>query len=564
LAYDLYTAGYEIFRGFAVVGDTLIPGLAFTTYETYASSGESVLYRCGFIQLSTEETDTEKVLTAEDVSGGIAVVPLGGCDTETGYILSMGISIPSYSGIYHDYYFRYDQVGDYRVAISIRDNHRSEWDEEIDLFNFNEGRFVFKGDMSYKSIAASPYYSDEAKAYAAARHAIDQIIEFQETNAYKVEKQVIMIFTEAALNEYLLNIQEGTINGFLLEKINEIEVGENQFVVVTTEGVTVETVMDTDALARERLTNGIIGLVSSALLVAGSVFITVATCGAGAPLAISAICAVAGTGATLYGMSQMIEAGQEIYYGATGDIYSESLNPVLECFKAAIPDDELATKVYHIWGISSSLVQALVVPANAAITLSRSAGVATWPIKGIIRAVAVEAVKMGITAAASIGVGYGAEKLTVYLTGFENAGKLVGFGFALTTGFLTYRGLTKIDGKYNFSGLHSKKEVLVDSLDWSLVDKKGQTRVDHINGNHGPNAPANPQKPVQTFFNDDPVKIINEAWSMKGNMPGRVEGATTVYDITMPNVIGTQGETTVHIVVMTASNQLVTAYPVVP
>ena len=471
IAYDLYDAGYDVFHALAIVGEEIVPGLAFTNYETYETTEERTIYNCGFVQLTESGVDADVAITRENVDQGVVVVPYGEYDTSTGFIISMGISLPSYSGIYDDYYFRYDQRSDYMVSISVQDNDRSVWDENIDLFNFTENKFVFKGDMSYNGTSASPYFSDEAKAYAAAREAVDKIIEYQESNAYKAEKQVIIIYTQDVIEEYLLNNGKGTINGFLLEKINDIEVGEDQFVVVTTEGVSVQTIVDEDALAKERLTNGIIGFIGSALLVTGSIIITVATCGAGAPLAVSAICVVAGAGATIYGVSNMIESGMEIYYGATGDIYSESFNPILECFKAAFPDDELATKIYHIWGISSSLVQSLIVPANAALTLSRTAGATAWQTTlAITRAVGVEVVKMAVTGLVAAGVGYGTNVIVTDLTGSENWGKVAGFASGLLSGMWTYRQVNKIDMRYNFSGLHSKVYLKVPESKFTKED----------------------------------------------------------------------------------------------
>ena len=211
IAYDLYDAGYDVFHALAIVGEEMVPGLAFTKYETYETTDERTIYNCGFVQLTESGVDAEVAITRENVDQGVVVVPYGEYDTSTGFIISMGISLPSYSGIYDDYYFRYDQVSDYTVAVSVQDNDRSVWDENIDLFNFNESKFVFKGDMSYNGTSASPFFSDEAKAYAVAREAVDKIIECQESNAYKAEKQVIIIFTEDVLNEYLLNNQQGTI-----------------------------------------------------------------------------------------------------------------------------------------------------------------------------------------------------------------------------------------------------------------------------------------------------------------------------------------------------------------
>lgn len=471
IAYDLFDAGYEVFHALAIAGEKMVPGLAFTKYETYEATDERTIYNCGFVQLTESGVDADIAITRENVNQGVVVVPYGEYDTSTGFIISMGISLPSYSGIYDEYYFRYDQVSDYTVSISIQDNHRSVWDERIDLFSFTENKFIFKGDMSYNGTSASPYFSDEAKAYAAAREAVDKIIEYQESNAYKAEKQVIIIYTQDVIEEYLFNNGKGTINGFLLEKINDIEVGADQFVVVTTEGVSVQTIVDEDALAKERLTNGIIGFIGNALLVTGSIFITVATYGTGAPLAISAICAVTGAGATLYGVSNMIESGMEIYYGATGDIYSNSLNPVLECFKATIHNDKLATKIYHIWGISSSIAQALVLPANAALSLSKAGGATVWQTTlAITRSVGVEVVKIAVTGLVATGVGYGTNVIVTDLTGSENWGKVAGFASGLLSGMWTYRQANKIDMRYNFSGLRSKVYLRVPESKFTKED----------------------------------------------------------------------------------------------
>ena len=480
IAYDLYEAGFDVFRAYAVVNDRFVPGIAFTTNnKLYEESEDLEVYECGFFEIV--EDGNESSVSQEAVKQGVAVVPAGeGFDTSVGFIVSLGASLASYSGIYLDKFFRYDQIGDYTVAVKICENTRSTYDESIDLFNFDTGKFVFHGDMSYHSISASPYFSDEAKAMAAARDAIDQVIEIQNSFAYQVEKQVIILFTEEVLNEYLLNQQQGSINGFLLEQINGITLEKNQFVVVTTDGVSIETVVDTDALARERLTNGIIGVIGSALLIGGSIFFAVATAGTGAPVAITVIGLVASAGATVYGVSNLIEASQELYYGATGDVTSQSINPVLEGFKAVIPDDETATKVYHAWGISSSIVQALVVPAGTALGLVNSARAAGGTVKAwqvslmVIRAVAVEAVKLGITAAVSAGVGYITNQAVTDLGlgnwGKVDGGKILGFASGMLAGAFTYHGLTKLDARFNFSGLHSKIFLKVKEADFTKED----------------------------------------------------------------------------------------------
>ncbi|MBQ7225711.1 MAG: hypothetical protein IJX02_03810 [Clostridia bacterium] len=461
IAYDLYMGGYDVFKAVAVVNDQYVPGIAFASYQVYESTESGSIYGCGFVQIYDDASPAELVVTRETVENGLVVLPFCEGGEEQSFVVNMGVSLDSFSGIYNGYYFRYDQESDYCVKVTLNENKRSLWDEEIDLYSYDDGKYMFKGDMYYSSTSAVGLYSDEARAYAVAREAIDKIIEEQEKNAYAAEPKTIILFSQDVIEEYLLNKQEGTINGFLLEQINDIELEENQFVVVTTEGVGVHTVVDTDEISRQRLTNGIIGLIGSALLVAGSVFLTVVTCGAGTPLTVgSVVLLTAAAGATVYGVSQMVESVQEIYYGAIGDITSESINPVLECFKAVIPDEKMAETIYHVWGISCSLIQSLVCPANAALGLARTAGMTAWQTTlAVTRAVVVELAKIAVSGLVAVGVGCGADTLVTALTGDKCAGQVAGFISGALAAAFTYNGLNKLDAKFNFSGLHSKGQV---------------------------------------------------------------------------------------------------------
>ena len=578
LAFDLYEGGFDVFKGLALVDGEYVPGLAYTKYQVYSEEDDMTVYSCGFLQISEKNVDSHVAITNEDVQQGIIVVPLGEYDANVSFLLNMGVSLNSYSGIFDGFYFKHEQTSDYSVEIYVKENSRDIWDEDVTLYDFDNSKYIFKGDMTYSGTNATPYFSDEAKAYQAARQAVDQIIAYQEENSYNSQLSTVIVFSADVIEEYMLGRQNGTINGFLLSEIQSLEgtLEPNQVLLVTTEGVSIQTIVDTDELARERLTNGLIGFFGSALMLAGSIFVACVTFGAGMPLVVGAVMAVTTTGAVLYSLSNAFASAQDIVYGLMGDVTSDTYNPLLSAFQAMVPDPHKAEILYHTVGISCSILQALCVPANAAISLSKAAGVtSSWKIGlAVTRAVAVEFAKMSVTAVVSAGIGYGTNKLTVAITGSENIGKLVGFGSALVSGWFTYKGLQRLDSKYNFSGLQNKKAVVDsykkqtqpdsnDELRWDLVNKKGQTRMDYICEKHGPNAPVNPAKPEQTFFNDDPAGIINKAWGMKGNGDCRIEGATTVYEIKIQYTIGTKGESVVRIIIMTETNQLVNAYPIV-
>jgi len=493
IAYDIHEAGYEVFEAYAVIDGKLVPGLAYTRYEAYEEAEERTIYSCGFVQLIEEVCDTEIIITSETVQNGVVVIPNGEYDTTTGFVITLGASIPSFSGISQGYYFRYEQVSDYAMSISIKENDRSVWTENVDLYNFDEQKYVFKQNMTYHSTNASPYFSDEAKAYERAKEIVNEIIDLQNQKGYSAKIETIVLFSEDVINEYLLSNQKGSINGFLLEKINEIKLNENEILVITAEGVSKVPVIDKEAIAEQRVTNGIIGLIGGLLLTVGSIVVTVMTYGATSSLTIAAIGLVTGACATLYGISNIIESAHEIILGATGNITDPSFNPLLEAFKLAIDDDELATKIYHIWGLSNTVVQSLLIPANAALMLSRATTTSVWKIGlAIGRAVVVESVKIAISGLVAAGVGYATNELVIEITGNENLAKLLSFGSSIVAGAFTYNLTNKIDARFNFSGIKKgqipNKQKQVDEPDSRYTKDNGRsktceewTRDDYLN-----------------------------------------------------------------------------------
>lgn len=52
-------------------------------------------------------------------------------------------------------------------------------------------------------------------------------------------------------------------------------------------------------------------------------------------------------------------------------------------------------------------------------------------------------------------------------------------------------------------------------LDWdSVVSKKGETRLDHINRHSTPNS----SRATHDVFNGDPQVVVNQAWNNKGRV----------------------------------------------
>jgi hypothetical protein len=85
-------------------------------------------------------------------------------------------------------------------------------------------------------------------------------------------------------------------------------------------------------------------------------------------------------------------------------------------------------------------------------------------------------------------------------------------------------------------------------------------RVQHVLAHTAPD----PGKPMHSVFNVGRSRVlglVDEAWSMRGASATGDQGA---FVVPMGRVVGTAGETAVRIIVRPGTNQIITAYPVVP
>ncbi len=97
-----------------------------------------------------------------------------------------------------------------------------------------------------------------------------------------------------------------------------------------------------------------------------------------------------------------------------------------------------------------------------------------------------------------------------------------------------------------------------DALDWSYVNKRGETAYEHVMKHATPN----PNKVNHTVFTSDPIATTNQAWQMRGNVEPIIDGGTFVYKIPFANA-GVGGLNGVKIVTFSSTNILITAYPII-
>lgn len=75
-------------------------------------------------------------------------------------------------------------------------------------------------------------------------------------------------------------------------------------------------------------------------------------------------------------------------------------------------------------------------------------------------------------------------------------------------------------------------------------------------------ASSNPNKLNHTVFDvprNHVLSLVDEAWSVKGSPLVNDPGA---YVVNMNKIIGTNGETSIKIIVRPGTNQIITAYPI--
>lgn len=465
IAYDLHQLGYDVYRGVVTVDNSIIPGLIYTMNEPYDTNeyNDSIdtinndIYSAGFFQITENGYELEKYLKKEDVEKGVIGEILTEDNSDSPFfVINENVFINSYSCIYKNKYFNYIQIGDFVIEISIKENNIDNYDESMDLYSFDDDRYIFRGDISKVSFDTYKLYTDETLAYKKAVDIYNQVIDFQNSEYNKSYISTIVMFDENVLNNYMLSHQIGTFNDYLVSVLENTKLTENQYLQITSDGPIIQELNQT---IDGRMSNGIINTVTSCLAIAGSITFAVVTYGAGAPAAISTIVTIVSGMATIYNMSNLVEGVQDIYYAANEDLWSSSVNPVLSSIKAIVGDDKLATTIYHTWGIASDIATAIMVPVTQALNISKGVGTIKT-ILNVSRAVIVSIIKGAMITTAGILVGKLVTDITFDLTGNELASNLVGYASTIVVAIVVGNKLEQIDKKYNFSGLYSKQNMV--------------------------------------------------------------------------------------------------------
>lgn len=454
LSFDISQRGFEVSEAVATTADgKSYIGLAFFgDTDTYSVDGLS-MPTAGFLCLI--EDAASDYLTDEDVSNGVVAV----VDDET-FLVDRFLFLDSYSGVIDGHYFVYRQIAPYAVSIAVEEITQStEYDYSIDCYDFDNGRTLWLKDIARPSLSASSLYSED-EAYNAIVQSIREMLAIQRENHYNAERSLFVAIDPAILESLARGESLETINDYLVSELNSVELGDNQFLVLSaTDGVQVIEVADFDEMVAQRRSNGWMQIVLSSLMLVGSIVIACVSFGSSTPAVITSIACLSGAVASVVALSNLVEGIDNVRLASLADIVTPARNPIRDEFVKEFGEN--GVKIYNAVGIAAMVIQSLTIPVGAGLRLASSVGAGAFQTTLLVgRALLVALAEEALITAASTFVALKVEQAVLESTGDQIAADWWGLGAGFATGILSGAGLNMLDCKFNFSGMYTKPDVV--------------------------------------------------------------------------------------------------------
>lgn len=196
-----------------------------------------------------------------------------------------------------------------------------------------------------------------------------------------------------------------------------------------------------DIWAQERAEQGALNFLLGALVVVGGIACIVATAGMATPFVVAG--AVAGMATIGYGLSNMVEAGYDMYYGFSGDYSTAAFNPLRDTI---FQGNQEAYDTFGTVAIITSSVVTLGAGAVSAGSAAAKAGTS------IFRAVGVYGAKTAVTAGAGMLGSWGSKELALTLGASDTVSDICGVVGGTVTGMAVGYGAQRLDRAYDLSG----------------------------------------------------------------------------------------------------------------
>lgn len=465
--------GYAVYSGGVYYQGNVYTGLIFTKNDVFIEEGGSRILSCGFLQLVSAGYTGTRITPKMAETGLVAVASMPEGEDSMSFIVEDHAQIDPFSGIIDDTYFAFKQTSPYVIEIEFKENIESNYDREIELYDFDHQRSVY---APQKKSEIKELYDEQYAVYEAAADTSNSVADYIESSNDEVSSLVVLG------NDFLDTICEKTSSGFsamsayFKQLLSEIEINDRALVRIDAKGKT-HFLESEDPADGDRMATGLIHTLGSGMTATAKAVGTAATVvfsvhnGA---IVVSAIVIATGTCSIVYNVSNMLEGAQDIYYGAKGNT-TEAENPILSIFKEAIPDEKVATLIYHIWGICNTVISGALNPIVHALQIAKSCGFQTFrKIGSAARASVAYLAKLAATGVASGLVSSYVKKIVKKVTGSNTLGSLVGFGSASVTSYFVYTGLDQFDKTFNLSGLYPKYTLLDENGNELYINKDGE------------------------------------------------------------------------------------------
>ena len=453
--------GYTVYNGGVYYKGHVYGGLIFTKDAVFLEEDGETIYSCGFLQL-VSDTYTDVRITERMVETGlIAVSAAADGEQAKTFVVQEYARLPDFGGVKDNVYFTFRQTGNYVAEIRFQDNDASAYDSTIENYDFDAGKVISPAPAGSE---IEKLYAESPERFAAAADAANSVADYVEHTG--TELSSLLVLDNNVLDGLCEKITKGysAVAGYATGLLEKVSIGDSPLVRLDAAGQA--HLFDSDAPAdAERMANGLVCALGTGMMTAMKVTGTVATvafCVQNGVLVVPVIVITTGACSIVYNISNMLEGMQDVYYGAKGDV-TEAENPVLALFKKVIGDDRIATLVYHIWGISTTMVAGVMKPVAQALNFARITGMNVFRTVGAVaRAALVQLAKTTATGVASGLVCKYVKKVVAKVTGSNALGTLVGFGSASISSYLVYTGLNQFDMQFNLSGAYPKLGFIVE------------------------------------------------------------------------------------------------------
>lgn len=366
LEYSFAEHGYQSTEAVACLGDEEYVGIVYTDYSSFVQDENNNYYaEAGFFQVIPSLESTSHLLEPSMIDETNQLIATDN-DGNQFIITKSVVEFESFSFIVDDWYNVVKRVGEMVLEFKSFENKKQYYDYDISCYSYDKEEWVFKSDKDIKefNVEAIGLYSDYTKVYTQAVRMMNELVELQDKSSLNVDALTYVVVSGELLRQSAFREQKGMINGYLLSDILATKemLKEDQFIYLN--GNDVEIITDTTKQqAQMRVEQGIIGIITNCLLVAGEVAIIVSTWGLGiGPMGFMIAATVTASCSIIYGLFNIGESISNVSYGTQGDIESKAINYLKDGFIDIFGSQEAGEIAYNVWGMANTIVSAILSP----------------------------------------------------------------------------------------------------------------------------------------------------------------------------------------------------------